>query len=191
MDRRLITTGLLAGFVFLGWKVVSQGLLPIRDELGYKDAQNEERVLSTLDANLPGTGLYIVPGHSPPDSLFRARYSEGPIFRIHSLRRGAGGTPHFLVSILALFIAPMIPTALVWRLCRNGGLGFGARATTVALFGVFLALAADIQLWGTELYPLNYSIFLASSSVVGWAIVGLVVAWRIRPTKQAARLAAV
>lgn len=185
MDRRLITTGLLAGFVFFGWKVVSQGLLPIRDELGYKDVQNEEMVLSTLDANLPETGLYIVPGHSPPDSLFRARYSEGPIFRIHSLRRGAGGTPHFLVSILALLIAPMIPTALVWRVCRNGGVGFGARATIVALFGVFLALSADIQLWGTELYPLDYSIFLAVNSVVGWTIVGLFVAWRIRPPTRA------
>jgi uncharacterized membrane protein len=52
----------------------------------------------------------------------------------------------------------------------------------VASFGVFLALWADLRLCGMELYPLNYSLFLAASSVATWVIVGLVIAWRIRPT---------
>ena len=51
----------------------------------------------------------------------------------------------------------------------------------VGLFGVFLALWADLRMWGMELYPLHYSLVLAASSVATWVIVGLVIAWRIKP----------
>ncbi|NIM52791.1 MAG: hypothetical protein GTO22_26690 [Gemmatimonadales bacterium] len=186
MDRRVITTGLLGGLVALGWTVVAQNLIPIRNDLGYKEVSNEETVLSALDPNLTETGLYLVPGHSPPDSLFRSRYEEGPIFRIHSLRSGAGGPAHVLIPMLALLIAPVIPTWILWRLCQQERPTLRARIAVVALFGIFLALSADLRMWGMELYPLSYSLFLGLSSVAGWVIVGLLIAWRIRPKPVAA-----
>ncbi len=100
---------------------------------------------------------------------------------MHSLRRGAGGSPHVLLPILALLVAPLIPTWLVWKLCQRGGPEFGMRVVVVALFGVFLALTTDLRLWGMELYPLSYSLLLAFGSVSTWILAGLVVAWRIRP----------
>ncbi len=181
METRVITTGLMAGLVVVGWTSVSYGLVRIRDELGYKEVSHEETVLAGLDTSLTETGLYLVPGHSPPDSLFRERYSEGPLFRVHSLRRGAGGAPHVILPILALMVAPIIPTWLVWNLCRRGSPGFGMRFVVVALFGVFVALTTDLRLWGMELYPLGYSLLLAFGSVTTWLLAGLIVAWRIKP----------
>jgi hypothetical protein len=181
MERRVITTGLMAGLVVVGWTSVSYGLVRIRDELGYKEVSHEETVLAVLDTNLTETGLYLVPGHSPPDSLFRARYAEGPLFRVHSLRSGAGGALHVILPILALIAAPIIPTWLVWNLCQRGGPRFGVRVVIVALFGVFVALTTDLRLWGMELYPLSYTLLLAFGSVTTWILAGLVVAWRIKP----------
>ena len=181
MEKRVVTTGLVAGLVVAGWTSVSYGLVRIRDELGYKEASQEATVLEVLDANLAETGLYLIPGHSPPDSLFRARYAAGPLFRVHSLRSGAGGIAHVLVPILALIVAPIIPTWLVWKVCQCGGPRFGTRVLVVALFGVFVALTSDLRLWGMELYPLNYSLLLAFGSLSTWILAGLLVAWRIRP----------
>lgn len=181
MEKRVIGTGLMAGLVVVGWTSVSYGLVRMRDQLGYKEVSHEETVLGVLDANLPETGLYVVPGHSPPDSLFRARYDQGPLFRIHSLRSGAGGAPHVLLPILALIVAPIIPTWLVWNLCQRGAPRFGMRVVVVALFGVFVALTTDLRLWGMELYPLSYSLLLAFGSISTWILAGLVVAWRIKP----------
>jgi len=186
MNSKVVATGLIAGLVGLACTTVLQSAIPIRDRLGYKDVPNEDVVLKVLDTNLRETGLYLLPGHSPPDPLFRQRYEEGPIFRIQSLRTGAGGAPHVFIPILALLIAPIIPSWYVWRLCRNGRPGFGSRVFQVALFGIFLVLWADLRMWGMELYPLNYSIFLAASSVATWVIVGLVIAWRIKPSSAAA-----
>jgi hypothetical protein len=181
MNRRVVTSGLLAGFLALVWTGVSQGLLPQRDDWGYKEVPAEESVLAVLEQELPETGLYLVPGHSPPDSLFRARYERGPIFRVHSLRAGAGGAPHVLGSLLALLLCPLLPAWLLGRLNATGSPGFLERAGTVASFGVVIGLASNLQLWGMELYPLNYSLFLTLNGVLMWIALGAFLAWRLRP----------
>lgn len=184
MVRSVVISGLLAGVVCLVWTVLSQGVLPFRDEWGYKEVPEEEAVLEALDRGLPETGLYLVPGHSPPDSLFRARYEEGPVFRVHSLRDGAGGVLHVVVSIVALLLAPLIPAWFVAVLCSRGNPGFVKRMGVGSLFGLFLALSAHLQLWGTELYPLNYSLFMALNGVLTWTVVGSVLAWRLVPARH-------
>jgi hypothetical protein len=181
MNWRVLRTGLGAGVVALVCTALVQGLLPFRDTLGYKEAPEEATVLSILDRALTETGLYLVPGHSPPDSLFRARYEAGPLFRIHSLRRGAGGPPHVVISMLAVFLAPLVPAWVLFLLCRSGRPSFARRVTLVFLFGVFLALSGHIQLWGTELYPFSYALLLTFDALFTWMVVGLVLAWRISP----------
>ena len=183
MNRRVITTGLLAGVLCLVWTSISNGLIPIRHELGYKEVPGEAELLQILDAHLDETGLYLVPNDAPPDSLFRARYESGPIYRIHSLQAGAGGTPHVAISVLALLFAPIIPAWLLSLLCERRPVGYGRRVLLVALFGVFVALFSDLRQWGMELVPLNYALFLAASSVITWIVVGLFLAWRIVPER--------
>jgi hypothetical protein len=139
MDRRVVSAGLFGGVAGILWTVLSMGLVPVRDSMGWKEVPNEEVVLQALDANLTETGLYLVPGHSPPDSLFRA------------------------------------------QACRHGSPSFGMRVAVVASFGVFLALTANIQLWGMELYPLTYSLLMSVNGILTWLVIGFVMAWRVRP----------
>ena len=181
MNRMVVSSGLLAGFVGVLWTALTFGLVPVRDDMGWKEVPNEGAVLEVLDANLPETGLYLVPGHSPPDSLFRARHDEGPLFRVHSLRNGTEGPIRALISVLALLLAPLIPAWFLFMLCQRGAPGFGARVGLVSLFGLFLALTGHIQLWGMELYPLLYSLFLSANGILTWVVIGLVLARRIRP----------
>jgi hypothetical protein len=149
--------------------------------MGWKEAPNEDVMLPMLDESLVEVGLYLVPGHSPPDSLFRARHADGPLFRIHSLPNGTEGPIRAAISILALFFAPLIPAWILSGACRHGSPGFGTRVGIVSLFGLFLALTAHLQLWGLELYPLSYSLLLSANGILTWVIIGLVLAWRIRP----------
>ena len=181
MNGQVIKAGLLGGLVVILCTIVGLALIPLRNAMGWKEVPNEAPVLEVLDANLPETGLYLVPGHSPPDSLFRARHDDGPFFRVHSLRQGTEGPVRALISILALLAAPLIPAWILYAICRGASPTFTARATIVASLGLFVALASDIQLWGLELYPLSYSLLYVVYSLVTWALVGLVLAWRIKP----------
>lgn len=181
MNKRFVSTGLIAGVVGVFWIMLTFGILPIRDSMGWKPVPRQDAVLNALDENLPETGLYLVPAPSQGDSLFRARHRSGPFFRVHSLRTGSGGPERALISILAVLLAPIIPAWFVQHLCRHGRPPFWHRVGAVSLFGVFLALTAHLQLWGMELYPFRYSIFLTVHGLVTWVLMGLVVAWRIEP----------
>ncbi len=189
MNSRVLWIGLLGGVVAIVWTGVVGSLFPLRDRMGNMEAHNEEVVLAALDQNLTETGIYLVPGKFPHDSLFLARLAEGPIFRVHSLPEGGGGLAQFLVSDLALLLAPIIPAWLLMVLCGTGRPGYGSRVLVVALFGVFLALAAYLPMWDQELYPPSYVFLLAANAVVTWAIVGLVLAWRIAPRPLAGGVA--
>lgn len=181
MNPRVLWAGLLGGVAAIVWTAVVGSLLPLRDRMGNMEAPNEELVLAALDENLTQTGVYLVPGKFPHDSLFLERYAEGPIFRVHALPEGAGGLAQFVVSDLALLLAPIVPAWLLMLLCGTARPGYGARVFVVALFGAFLALAAYLPMWGQELYPPGYVFLLAANGVVTWVIVGLVLAWRIAP----------
>jgi hypothetical protein len=181
MDRRVVSAGLFGGVAGVLWTVLSMGLVPVRDSMGWKEVPNEEVVLQALDDNLTETGLYLVPGHSPPDSLFRARHDAGPLFRVHSLPDGTEGPIRPLISILSLLLAPLVPAWILVQACRHGSPSFGMRVAVVASFGVFLALTANIQLWGMELYPLTYSLLMSANGIVTWLVIGFVMAWRVRP----------
>lgn len=180
-----VKAGLLGGLVGILWTILSLGLLPVRDTMGWKEVPNEAVVLGVLDASLTETGLYLVPGHSPPDSLFRSRHSDGPFFRVHSLRNGTEGPIRALVSILSLLLAPLIPAWFLSRLCQRESPSYATRVFAVTLFGIFLALTGEIQLWGMELYPLLYSLFLSANAIISWLVVGLFLGWRIRPAGAA------
>ncbi len=69
-----------------------------------EDVPNEASVLEVLDANLPETSLYLVPGHSLPDSLF-----------------------------LTPLVAPLIPAWILFGICRGVAPRFVGRVTFVGL----------------------------------------------------------
>lgn len=184
MIRSVAKAGLLGGVVAILWTIVGLSLIPLRDSMGWKEVPDEARVLEVLDSGLPQTGLYLVPGHAPPDSLFRARHSDGPLFRVHSLRNGTEGPIRAVISILALLVSPLVPAWILFTICRCQSPTYAARVLVVALFGLFVSLTSDIQLWGMELYPMPYSLLLMANSTVTWILVGFVLAWRIKPNTK-------
>ncbi len=184
MNGQLIRNGLFAGLAEVLWTLLTMGIVPLRDAMGWKEVPDEAPVLAALDAHLPETGLYLVPGHVPPDSLFRARHADGPFFRVHSLRNGIEVPIRPLVSVVALLLAPLIPAWFLLGLCRRESPTYPTRVAIVALFGLFLTLASEIQLWGMELYPLAYSLLLSANAILTWIVIGLFLAWRIRPAGE-------
>ena len=183
MSPKVVGAGLLGGLAAIMWTAAVGSLVPIRDQMGNLEAPNEEVVLAALDASLTEAGVYLVPGKFPHDSLFLDRFENGPLYRIHALAEG-GGLAQFLVSDLALLLAPIIPAWFLMMLCAYDRPGYGARVFVVAMFGVFVALGAYLPMWDQELYPPTYVFLLAGNAVLTWIVVGLVVAARIRPRPE-------
>ena len=90
-----------------------------------------------------------------------------------------------LTDVVAVFLAAIL---LVKAL---GGLtSFGARVLFVTQLGLFARIVADIPYWNWYGFPLDYTISTLYDDVIGFFVVGLVLAWRLKPgarSEQAAQ----
>ena len=49
--------------------------------------------------------------------------------------------------------------------------------------GLLFAMFSDLPKFGIGGYPFKDAIFLGINSVISWSLVGLILAWQIKPTK--------
>jgi hypothetical protein len=53
-----------------------------------------------------------------------------------------------------------------------------------AAIGLLLAVFGDLMSFGIDSYSLNDALMLAGHDILAWTLVGLVVAWRIKPEPE-------
>ncbi len=178
MTWRVVLASILGAVVFMAWGFAfwAGGLAP-EDLL--KSAPDEPAALAALSANLPESGVYVLPsrakGMDDPD--FVARHAAGPIAQVFVQREGSpANDPQvyafgFLNNVVSAFILTLVLVGV-----SSGLPGFGQRwfaVVLVALFAVVAQEGADIIWWG---HDTAFHLWTAGFGVVGWALAGLPIA---------------
>jgi hypothetical protein len=181
--RRIILSGLLGGVVLSAWGILGRGFLPFYHDAAWREIPNESLVFEAVTEQIRETGSYIYPYDVPADSAFHARFEEGPAFQI--LFRGESLEETELRDLalfaLGLLFVPIIPAWVLSVTSHRRAAHYGQRVLFVALFGLLVALFHDLPAPGVHA-PLDLRVALALDSIVGWTLVGMVLAWRIKPT---------
>jgi hypothetical protein len=183
MHRRVIASGLLGGVVLLVWTAVWFGLVPFHHDATAREIPDEDVVFDVISERIGETGIYSYPYDVPADSAFHERFEAGPILQILFQKEGGAApseTVRFLSVVLAYLLVPIIPA---WALSvasheRTGR--YIQRVWLVMLFGIFVAVFRDLTPTGI-MVPSEFSLVVAVHSVVGWGLVGIILAWRISP----------
>ena len=146
-----------------------------------KPLSDQKEVQYALKERITEPGIYICPYRPPDDTLF-PDYGNEPIFAIkytgltHNTARGI-----FTFSLLLVFIAPMIAAWMLSVTSEKILSKYYRRVLFVMVLGIFLAVFGDLMRSSTESELTEYLIFLAINSIITWFLVGLVIAWRIKP----------
>lgn len=186
MQRRVLTAGLVAGLVMLLWTAVWYGLSSFYHDATANEIPDEDYVFNVINDRLDETGIYLYPYDVPADSAFHARFEAGPILQILFQSQGGAApseTLSFLSVVLAYLLAPIIPAWVLSVASPEKTAGYIQRVSIVALFGIFVAVFRDLTPVGV-LVPGEFSVVMAVHSVVGWGLVGIVLAWRMNPDRS-------
>ena len=89
MGKKLLA-GVLGGLAFFFWSFVAHDVLPL-GKAGIKEIPNEQAVLSSMKANMPEDGLYLLPGLGIPENATRAQQSAAMEARMHKVETGPSG----------------------------------------------------------------------------------------------------
>jgi len=147
-----------------------------------KHFSNERQVYEILKENIIEPGRYIC----NPELTSEKPFPDGePVFSILYSGVGhesAGGM--MLVELLLFFLAPIIAS---WLLSQTSERILSSYARKVFFFtgiGLLFAIFGDLTNFGIGDYPLSDSLIFALHNIIVWTVVGLVVAWKMKPEKK-------
>ena len=178
MWRRVVLPGLLGGLAMVVWAFVVNGILGFKASIDMKQVPNERSVYELLKANITEPGRYVC----NPALTDSERFPDGePVFGIVYGGMGHEAAGSHALFDLALFF--VIPILAAWMLSGADRVlsSYARKLLFFVAVGLLIGLSSRLTAFGIGGYPLADAMTLALHDVVLWAVVGSVMAWRIRP----------
>jgi hypothetical protein len=179
---RIFMAGLLGGIVFFIWGAVAHMVLPI-GQMGMNVANNEDAVLATLRDNVPGEGVYMVPGIAPDKMSDKAAvkaYSDkaksSPYAFVVMQPVGHDGMD-MVGNLVKQFVSDTLSAMVVAFVLALGVFSFSKRVFVATAMGLFSWLTISVPYWNWYRFPLNFTLGNLLEEVLGWMLAGIVMAW--------------
>ena len=177
MCKKVIIGALLGGVVLLLWQSAVHMVLGVYDDAFVK-LKDPAAVEAVLKDNFEGSGMIVIPLPIPGDSDAEAKAMEkittgfsmsGAVNRDGRHGFGAMLGVQFAVNVLASAL-------LMFVLLAANPSTLGSRIALVLCFAVFAVLTELIPNWNWGGASLAYIGRQIGEQIVGWALVGLVLA---------------
>ena len=182
MCKKVIIGALLGGVVLLLWQFAVRELLGIYDDafVKLKDPAAVEAVLkeNLPEENITGSGMIVIPHPEPGDTDDEAKAMEKlttgfSLFGAVNL----AGVNSFGTALGIQFALNVLASAvLMFVLLAANPSTLGSRIALVLCFAVFAVLTELIPNWNWGGSSLAYIGRQIGEQIVGWALVGLVLA---------------
>jgi hypothetical protein len=195
MVKKLLAA-VLGGLAFFLWSSVAH-LFTGLGETGIQEIPNEPAVVSSIKANLPGSGLYLFPGWGlPPDAThaqkmaamqkpeMQAKMQAGPTGLLVYRSTGMDGlTARQLITELVTNIVQIFLAVLLLGQTRI--INFVGRWRFITIAGFLAAISTNISYWNWYGFPGNYTLAYICTVTMGFVFAGLVAAAIVKPVQEA------
>jgi hypothetical protein len=188
MGKKLLA-GVLGGLAFFFWSFVAHDVLPL-GKAGIKEISNEQAVLSSMKANMPEEGLYLLPGLGLPENATRAQQSAAMEARMHKVETGPSGLLAYHPALnfsfgralgVELGTNTLQVLLAVILLGQTSLVSFVARWRFITITGVLAALSTNISYWNWYGFPGSYTLAYVCTVAMGFVFAGLVAAAIVKP----------
>ncbi|MCB9502588.1 MAG: hypothetical protein H6696_11665 [Deferribacteres bacterium] len=184
MVKKFILAGVLGAIVMILWTFVLNGIFGFRSSIDMKKVPNEAQAYAVLHENIVEPGRYVCNPPMPPD----APPPPGqPVFSI--LTSGVGHEDAgrmMLVELITFLLSPILAAWLLAQTSQRVLASYGRKVLFFAGIGLLVASFINLPNYGIANYPLSDALLLAVHNIGLWTVIGLVVAWKMRPEKSGA-----
>jgi hypothetical protein len=184
MTKKVLISGALAGVLLFLWGALAHTVIGVADQ-AFKPIPDEAAVLSALKLRMPEPGLYFFPwmdarGGEAEQAEWARKVANGPTgLVVYRPRLPEPMPPSTLaLQLVADLVCGLIAAAL---LSTASGLAFGGRVGFVTALGLLAWTAIDVPYWNWYGYPARYIAGTLLKQVVGFALAGSFLAWRLGP----------
>jgi hypothetical protein len=178
MTKSILLGGILGGIALFMWGGLSHMALGLGN-VGIENIQKP--VYDVMKTSIPRQGFYFFP-ESDMKGTIKDEYKGGPVGILIYKPTGAGASMtgqlinEAILNIVQALIAAFL-LSLTTKLSR-----YPERVGFVFLLGILGAIATNIEYWNWYGFPSNYTMGAIVDKLVGFLVVGLVVAAFVKPT---------
>jgi hypothetical protein len=88
-----------------------------------------------------------------------------------------------LVGFVLFFLAPMIGAWMLSQISARVKSSYPRKVLFFVAIGLLFAIFSDLKNFGIGSYPVKDAIILAMNHIIVWILIGLVIAWCIKPER--------
>jgi hypothetical protein len=176
---RLLIATMAGGATMFAWGGLSHMVL--LKGFGFRRMSNEERIVSTLRASLPGDGLYFFPNvdlgggaTAEETAAWEARFRAGPTGMV--VYHGAGDAPVSPKKVSVQFLSDVLAAGIVSGVLSLTVVSYWSRVALAGLLGAFGLLAISSIYWNWYWFPNAFFFAQGVDMIVGWSLAGAVIA---------------
>ncbi len=183
MFKNILLSGILGGVVMFVVFTAVRILLP---SVGYPVLQalpGQVPIHAQLKEQITKPGTYVCPYMTPEEAkAFFPDYWNEPVFVV-TYRGGSHSTvPGFAsLGMLAFLLAPLAAAWLLSQASDKVLATYLRRVLFVGILGILVLVTADLMRSLTDELPFALVAGRALVSVITWVLIGIVLAWRIKP----------
>jgi len=182
MLKKVIIAAVLGTIILFVWTFVVNGIFRFQASIDMKQIDKEQQVYEVLKEHIVEPGRYIF----NPELKREMVFPEGePVFSViyGGVGHEAAGTLMFL-RLIAGFLGVFISAYMLSQTSVQVLTSYWRKVLFFITIGLLFAMFSDLPKFGIGGYPLKDVILLSLNSIIAWAIVGLVVAWKINSTQS-------
>ena len=192
MKIRVLLAGIAGGVVLFVWGALSHMVLGL-GEVGVKIIHNEDAVLTAMQSSIQEPGFYFFPGEgmetgeptAEQQKRWEEKYSRGPTgVLIYQPQGGKPWDPMQFLTELAADIGAALIAAFLLSAAAASLSSLAARIFFVAPLGVFSSLDVHVSYWNWYRFPTDYTLGIIADALIGWLLVGVVLAFLIKPESR-------
>jgi hypothetical protein len=161
------------------WGFVSHVALPL-GEVGIQNVPQDRTVIAVLKAAIPSSGLYFFP---PVDAS--QKIAEDQLNGPHGILiyHPSGASMMMTGQLVREFILNVGQALIAGYLLSlaTGLTKYSSRVCVVLVLGVLSGIATNVEYWNWYGFPANFTMAAIVDKVLGFLVVGLVVAAMVKP----------
>ena len=184
--KQVVMGGLVGGVVFFVYLWISWIALPFHT-MAFTEVENTKPIADAMKAEGYETGLYTVPSMTEWEANeedFVARHEAGPVipFLVYYTDGMSMMSPMMYIKGIITTLVAAFLVALMMKLALPNLNGYMHRVLVATAFGVFAAVVGPLTLGNWMMFPAGYVWAEVLDQVLGWTLVGLVMAPVIKPS---------
>ena len=184
--KRILIAAIVGGIIVFIWSAVAHMITPLGMAGFSVLGDREESFIEALRANVPKSGMYMIPGEEDAQDLtpeqekaWMDKIRRGPYALV--VYTAGGSEPFDPMQLIRELVSTIIAAFIVaWILSLTGGPYF-TRVIIVTLFAVFAWFSLTQSYWTWYKFPTAFVLAEAATEILGWFLAGLAMAKIVRP----------